>query len=296
MIVDPVESSPMNPPAASIEKETKSKRGVKRDTANENSDSENEKLTTCETKKSRSTGSASKAEINAYKATIEEQNRTILEQNRTITNLIEQITSIIGRLNKLEANAPKTAQTGQKTFADLFTPKRNDEDVLLLSRIQKERNESARIEKNVIITGLSMHGSNKEEIDSNDKGEVTKVLTKLGAKISDIKRTSRITNTQQQEQQTPKLILVEFNEITKKEEVCKKAHTLRKAGDEFKGIYVNEDKTESQRKLEKELREERNRRNNELEVDADSGRHLGTHNNRKFSWGIRSSELRRIFI
>ena len=64
-----------------------------------------------------------------------------------------------------------------------------------------------------------MHGSNKEEIDSNDKGEVTKVLTKLGAKIYDIKRIIRITNTEQQEQQTTKLILVELNEIAKKEEV-----------------------------------------------------------------------------
>ena len=289
MDVDIVESSAMNPPAEPIVKEKISKKGIKRDTATENSESENEKLNTCQAKKSKSTLSASKSEIIAYKATIEEQNRIIL-------SLQEQITAITDRLEKLETNIPKTVQPGPKTFAELFTPKRNDEDVILLSRMQKERNETARIEKNVIIAGLSMHGSTKEEIDSNDKSEVTKVLTKLGANFAEIKRISRITNTQQQTQQTPKLILVEFHEIAKKEEVCKKAHTLRTAGDDFKGIYVNEDKTKSQRKLEKELREERNRRNSELEVDAESGRHLGTHNNRKFSWGIRFSELRRIFV
>ena len=73
MDVDIVESSAMNPPAEPIVKEKISKKGIKRDTATENSESENEKLNTFQAKKLKSTLSASKAEIIAYKATIEEQ-------------------------------------------------------------------------------------------------------------------------------------------------------------------------------------------------------------------------------
>ena len=76
MDVDIVEFSAMNPPAEPIVKEKNSKKGIKRDTA-ENSESENEKLNACQAKKSKSTLSASKTEIVAYKATIEEPHHTV---------------------------------------------------------------------------------------------------------------------------------------------------------------------------------------------------------------------------
>ena len=91
----------MKPPAEPIVKEKSSKKGVKRDTATENSESESEKLNNCQAKKSKSSLSASKAEIIAYKATIE-------EQNRIIRSLQENIAAITDRLEKLETNIAKT--------------------------------------------------------------------------------------------------------------------------------------------------------------------------------------------
>ncbi len=52
----------------------------------------------------------------------------------------------------------------------------------------------------------------------------------------------------------------------------------------FTGIYVNEDRTRAQREMDKALRDERNRRNADL--DQSSGRPTGTHDQLKFTWAI----------
>ncbi len=64
--------------------------------------------------------------------------------------------------------------------------------------------------------------------------------------------------------------------------------------DEYKGVYVNKDKTKVERLAEKELRIERNSLNDKLPY-VDKGRHYGLQDERKFYWGIRFGELRKIF-
>ena len=65
---------------------------------------------------------------------------------------------------------------------------------------------------------------------------------------------------------------------------------------DFQNVYINRDKTRSERLLDKELRVERSKRNATLEEQDEEGRHLGSYNGKKFYWGIRFGELRRIFV
>jgi hypothetical protein len=60
-------------------------------------------------------------------------------------------------------------------------------------------------------------------------------------------------------------------------------------------VYINKDMTRAERMAEKELRDERNKRNGELTEQDTNGRPRGTFNGKKFYWGVRFGELRKIF-
>ena len=60
------------------------------------------------------------------------------------------------------------------------------------------------------------------------------------------------------------LVLVEFDSITTKETALKSASKL-KEDDNFKQVYINRDMTRAERIVEKQLRDERNKRNAALE-------------------------------
>ena len=79
-----------------------------------------------------------------------------------------------------------------------------------------------------------------------------------------------------------------------KEIICRNARKLRE-GNDFVNIYINEDKTKSQSLIDKELRDERNKRNNMLQ---DLGRHLGDkeYGTGKYYWTIRSGALKKILV
>ena len=82
-----------------------------------------------------------------------------------------------------------------------------------------------------------------------------------------------------------------------KEQICKKAKQLREKGNDFVNIYINEDRTKSQRLIDKEQRDERNKRNNNL--PKVNGRHQGVAEDRSgkyYYWAIRSGELKKILV
>ena len=80
-----------------------------------------------------------------------------------------------------------------------------------------------------------------------------------------------------------------------KEIICRNARKLRE-GNDFVNIYINEDKTKSQSLIDKELRDERNKRNNMLQDLG--GRHLGDTEDGtgKYYWAIRSGALKKILV
>jgi len=124
------------------------------------------------------------------------------------------------------------------------------------------------------------------------------MLKAIGAENCAIKRTNRLAKANSSAQQSRPLI-VELNERNDKLLVCANASKLRTFSNLNK-VFINEDKKVAQRVEEKKLREERDARNEALtEIDSE-GRHFGRFTDsakveHKFFWGIRGSELKRIY-
>ena len=149
-----------------------------------------------------------------------------------------------------------------------------------------------------------------EEKTKHDEKEVAKVLQALGADFSsDVKRCKRLAGKKLDSSNTnppstsgstapsnpTPLILVKFNETSKREAVSNSAHQLRKKS-EFNGIYLNADKTKAVRILEQKQREERNLRNSQFTEKDETGRPYGHHQSKNFYWAVRSGQLARVFL
>ena len=91
------------------------------------------------------------------------------------------------------------------------------------------------------------------------------------------------------------LIQVEFRYHRFRDKALKESAELMNNPD-FQNVNINKDKTRAERLIEKELRVERNKRNAALENKDEEERPLGSHNGKRFYWGIRFGELRRIFV
>jgi hypothetical protein len=164
----------------------------------------------------------------------------------------------------------------------------------LRSSVVRESTERSRIERNIVIRGIDPIGSDKSEEINNDETMVDKVLSALGTSRDEVKRQYRVrpvkrvpasaqgaTSQQIQQQQQSStgsnnngFIIVEFKELCVKTAACKSASALRK-DNTLMGIYVNEDRTEAERSVDRELRAERNSRNNELAKMDGDGRRYG---------------------
>ena len=100
------------------------------------------------------------------------------------------------------------------------------------------------------------------------------------------------------------MIVVEFKNETAKNTALRGAKTLRTTAD-LNQIYIDPDKTPSERALEASLRKLRDERNSKLTQvkDGFEGRHrYGTQPTghpkagKKYYWGIRWNELREIYF
>ena len=93
----------------------------------------------------------------------------------------------------------------------------------------------------------------------------------------------------------PSLVIVDFGCPEFAEEALRGAKNLR-VNDSYKEVYVNRDMTRTERFIQKQLRDDRNKRNNEDLKETGNGKWpRGTHGGKLFHWGIRDCEVRRIF-
>ena len=235
-----------------------------------------------------------------------------------VKNLCELVNNVAATVNLLraeiislkKANEELTTklanQLQPKTFsAAVIGVKKNDgESVLIPDSVlaeaydrNRERCEETRIQNNVVISGVAVSGSDQSSIEKNDKAQIDKILKKLGSSISATKRTFRTTAT---DPKNSKLI-IEFDDTNTKNEVCSKAHTLRSAGAEFNGIFVNSDRTKLQRHIDFKLRIDSKKRNAELTETTTEGRHYGIFDSgpnkgKKFIWAIRDCAHKRVLL
>ena len=163
----------------------------------------------------------------------------------------------------------------------------------MLNKVRKELNESERIENNVIISNLNRVGANETEIQTNDTASVNKIMTILDITQDKIRKITRLKT----QNTNANLILVEFKEKEYQTTALRNWKDV-KSVEEYKNLYINKDKTKAERMAESKLRAERNKRNEELPEKDAQGRPISAaegSQNRKFYWGIRFGELKKIY-
>ncbi len=91
---------------------------------------------------------------------------------------------------------------------------------------------------------------------------------------------------------------ITFNNIEEKQNALKNAKLLKDTKG-MKNVYINSDKTQSERLLVRNLRLEKNGRNQQLQQSEGRLRYGikedGPNKGKKFYWGIRWGELREIY-
>lgn len=144
-----------------------------------------------------------------------------------------------------------------------------------------------------MISGVLATGTEPADIASNDNTQIDKILKKLGSSVS-----ARTFRTKTTDPKHSKLI-VELNDANTRTDVFANAHSLRAAGAEFNGIFVNEDRTKLQRQIYFKLRQKCKQLNSDLIDQTTEGKHYdlfdnGANQGNKFVWAIRDSALKRV--
>jgi hypothetical protein len=243
--------------------------------------------------------SSLQAEVDALKAENEDlKSLQLPAKDEKILALEQKNEEQNNRIIELEewkkSNVVESGPSNQRAlFSSFFTNKTTENEAMLLNKVRKELNESSRIENNVVISNLLKTGTNDNEIETNDTSSVNKILDILEIDREKVRRTSRIKTSNP----NSNLILVEFKEKEYQTTALRNWSNV-KSVEEFKNLYINKDKTKAERMAESKLRAERNRLNQELPDKDSIGRPISAsegNNNRRFYWGIRFGELKKIY-
>lgn len=194
---------------------------------------------------------------------------------------------------------PDQTQIERISFSDILKKnhKQSESEIVILSKTANEINERKRIEKNIVISGADEN----KEADETAKNEldfkiVSNILSKLGVGEEKIKKVTRLNSVRKNDNQNNKnssRIVVEISDTESKNIILKKAKILS-GKDDTKNIFINSDKTRTEREVEKRLRAERNERNSKLTTEVEIAgvkRKYKFENNKYFYWGIRNEKL-----
>ena len=213
---------------------------------------------------------------------IEQQGILITEQSTKIGELTTKITE----LEKAKTNGQ--ANTNSAAFCWSNLPKKAS--IGISNIVASEKKSVAKKEKNIIIFGLPPQSGT-----DGDKSAVKKIFDKIEYTANmDSVKLIRFKG----KNDKPGPILVELETVAIKNQVLKSARKLRGIN-EYENVYINPDLTESEAALEKSLRNDRNKKNEELPNVDENGLRYGMHKfngtaESKFYWGIRNRELRKI--
>ena len=151
-------------------------------------------------------------------------------------------------------------------------------------------------------------GIKDQNDDTDDKNKVIDVLKVLEIAYDDsVKSMRRIKRRNSKDKlgntlKPLELVLVELNDVETVKKALLNSKKLRD-NEELPNYYVNLDKTETERLIERSCRQERDVRNDALihQVIGTEGRlrysikSSGPNQNKLYYWGFRSGELRQIF-
>ena len=104
-------------------------------------------------------------------------------------------------------------------------------DNLQLHKFREESSELSKIANNVIISGIKLEGSTPDEINSNDKAAVNKILAKIGYDCNTHGHYVRIVRLPNSDKKPGTKILITMDDPSNKEIICRNARKLREGND-----------------------------------------------------------------
>ncbi|RNA20088.1 BTB POZ domain-containing KCTD21 [Brachionus plicatilis] len=222
--------------------------------------------------------------------------RSLATLVKDLKNELENQKKIIEEQKKQIETLQTTRNPPALTYAGLVArnQKKTESEVALLAKVHNELKEKSNIERNIIVSGLpESTGEEETEINEKEKVAVEDLMKELGVAASSVKRFNRLKKrgTSSHDNAKPSLLLIELRSRESQQTVLSNAHLLKNS-DNFNRIYVNPDKTLTERISEAELRKERNRLNKGLPNDSGNAiLRYGIKNNKRYYYGIRNGRI-----
>ena len=161
-------------------------------------------------------------------------------------NLIKELKNELEQVKKSPAGG-----TGVTWSTIVNGNRQSDQAQALMASVNKEITEKARIENNIIVSGVGIGVDDDEDIRKVDA--VLKVLKVDRNRVRRQRRIKSSDNSERRSRGDLDMIVVEFKDEQAKLTALRNARNLRDTED-LKRVYVNPDKTPSERALERELR------------------------------------------
>lgn len=240
------------------------------------------------------------AKFNILEIKNKDQESKIEEQNNKINEQQQQINEL-----KSLSQTERTSPAPRATFSSILQGnKKTEAEMVMFTQVSHEFKEREKIEKNIIIYGVAESTcENADERNADDQDKVEKILETLGVDKSKSKRVARLKSRNKQQQtenqtsaitpERPTMLIVEMTDIESKQMVLAKSRELFN-NEEYKNVYVSQDRTATERTLDKKLRDERKERNSKLpheeKIHGISLRYK-LENGKRWYWGIRGDRL-----
>jgi hypothetical protein len=229
-------------------------------------------------------------------------NKQLINDNEIKTKMIDELQERLTKIDNQLINS-SSSNTIPFSFARIVAGETKDENVkdaeafvaVAMARVNKEKSLK---ENNIIVSGIQVsQKANKDEKIEDDKEKVGQVLDILSVSSSDMKSFYRLRRKNDQGN------LVEVNQIKvvlkspeARDRAFKNSKSLKDS--EFNHVFINQDLTYGERTILKSLIAKRNKLNsnflNEKNEKVDYG--IDDKNGKKYYWGIRDNELKKIFL
>ena len=219
------------------------------------------------------------------KGTTSDAHKTHDSWLKTIIDHIQKLDNRVKALELDNETKQRVIDDQAATISNLSTtntakPNRGWEKATIMADLRQELKQVKTKENNIIISGLS---------ELNFKDQIDAVLDAVGVGDAIIARKEKLrTKTK------TSLVVVEFSDINAKLKAVKNARLLRN-DERFKGIYINSDKTQSERIAEKLVRDEVKQRNANLPHKDKENRPFDIEKDEKFRWVAGSNKPRKLF-
>ena len=237
------------------------------------------------------------------KTSLLEKNSILSDEIKMLKNEKDEDKKTIREFKKkLESYNPPKPHDWSNLFQN---SKPSQETQIIMAKIGKENREKSKIENNIIISGIGFESTEKDDTTVENILKTLELSTEVTKKIVRINRkkfTDKDGTEKENDKQPLKMILVEFNSGENRQKALLNSNKLKNS--DYRYVYINRDKTENEREVERRLRAERNSLNEKLshEIPDTQGRHRygiklsGPNKDKKYYHIIRNGSIQERII